>query len=226
MRSRALRPVALLVIVALVLLGLGSPGYAASANAAPVGAPIQAAAVRYDGETIFRGLAFGQGPVARLFPELASAPALSPEQAAAVDAIVAQMRAFDPGFFDRFAAAMYGSRVRVRAALESANELGKRSILAINARYSSAAASSEQGQCLVFPLVVVAVLAVAGAVVVVAAGAVALVAAGAVAVVLWVWLWFWWANTPAEAEQASLARDIWSDNIVRTMRAPVASIAR
>ena len=224
MRPWALRHIGLLVIVALVLLGEGSPGYAASASGAARSGSIQAGPVRYDGETILKGLAFGQGPVARLFPELASTPPLSAQAAAAVDMIIAQMRAFDPGFFARFAAATYsGSRVRARAALENANELGKRSILAINARYSSAAVSPEDGACLATVAAVLAAVAVAvvlvAAVVVLAAGAA--VAAGAVAVVVvaWFWVWLWRAPTPAEAQQASLTRDIWADKIARAMRA-------
>lgn len=215
MRPQALRHIAWLVVVALVLLGEGSPGYAASTSGAPFGVPIQAGAVRYDGETILRGLAFGQGPVARLFPQLASTPSLSAEGAAVVDAIIAQMRAIDSGFFDRFAAAMYGSRVRVRAALENANELAKSAILAINARYSSAAASPDQGDCIVIVIIALVALVVVGGIIVVVLGAGAAVT---VAVAVRFWVWFW-AATPAEAQQASLGRDIWTDKIARTLRA-------
>jgi len=216
MRPQALRHIAWLVVVALVLLGEGSPGYAASTSGAPTGVPSQAAAVRYDGETIFRGLAFGQGPVARLFPELAATPPLSAEGTQVVDAIIAEMRGIDSTFFDRFAAEMYGSRVRVRAAIESANELAKSAILAINARYSSASTSSEQGDCILVLVIALVVLAVVGGVIlaVVAAGAVV-----AVAAVAWFWVWFW-APTAAAAQQASLARDVWTDKIARAMRAP------
>src|SRR5438132_13869246 len=64
------------------------------------------AAPRFDGETLYRGLAFAQGPVAALCPEFAS---LAPPSAAAiaiVDRIVTGIRRIERSFFPRFASAV------------------------------------------------------------------------------------------------------------------------
>jgi SdpC family antimicrobial peptide len=75
---------------------------------------------RYDGETIFRGLYFGRGPVAELFPEiwkqerfLERKKLLTPEEERRIaeiqDKIIARIREKDNGFFDRFQRAMQSS---------------------------------------------------------------------------------------------------------------------
>ena len=64
------------------------------------------AAPRFDGETLYRGLAFAQGPVAALFPEFASLPPPSAEAIAIVDRIVTRIRSIEPSFFPRFASAI------------------------------------------------------------------------------------------------------------------------
>lgn len=83
-------------------------------------APIAAAASDpLDGESAFRGLAFGQGPVARRLPEIADAPAHDAGAAAIVDDVIAAVRATDPSFFGRFGAAMQsGDRIQIREALD------------------------------------------------------------------------------------------------------------
>lgn len=69
---------------------------------------------RYNGETIFRGLIFGIGPVARLVPEIwdtnmlsaISAPEMKEKWAEVTDRVVTGIRTRDAGFFDRFAEQM------------------------------------------------------------------------------------------------------------------------
>ncbi len=84
----------------------------------------------YDAETIFRGLFFGVGPVASLFPEIwedaALAPAIAkmramPETPALIDGIIARVDANDPELLARFASDVQsGDHVRVSKALEDA----------------------------------------------------------------------------------------------------------
>jgi SdpC family antimicrobial peptide len=81
-----------------------------------------------DGETIFRGLVFGEAPVAGIFPEIWGQ--VSPvdiqwtaEQHQAVEAakteLVARMETADPSFFARFHAALTSGRhVRIARALD------------------------------------------------------------------------------------------------------------
>ena len=194
----------LAILIAVSLVGATAPPALAAGSSTGI-AQRSAASPRLDGETIFRGLVFGQGPAAQLFPELANTPVATPEQAAAINTIVAEMRTLDPTFFDRFGRAMHsGSRVRVRAALEETNSLGQQAVSALNAVRDPGLAQQE---CLfVF---------IAGAVVlvVVAAGA-----AAVVAVVVWLWFWFWAPSAQAQA-QSTLIRDQWSTKIATTLKA-------
>lgn len=97
----------------------------------------------YDGETIFRGLILGDGPVAKLFPEIWQDPQVlayrqraeqqnSAEQiAAARQKLIHTLRGQDPTFLSRFGTEMQsGDPVRVEGALTElssrfANELSK-----------------------------------------------------------------------------------------------------
>jgi SdpC family antimicrobial peptide len=95
--------------------------------------------LRYDGETIFRGVFLDDGPVTKLFPEIWENPTVvgyrdqavqagSEEQAAAgQQALIAALRAQDPTFFDRFGKEMQsGDRIRIKAAMtEARNRLIK-----------------------------------------------------------------------------------------------------
>ena len=97
----------------------------------------------YDGETIFRGLILGDGPVAKLFPEIWQDPQVlayqqraeqqnSVEQiAAGKQKLIDLLRAQDPTFFSRFGTEIQsGDPVRVEGVLTEmtsrfANELSK-----------------------------------------------------------------------------------------------------
>ncbi len=87
---------------------------------------------QYDGETIFRGVMFGVGPVAKLFPEYYSAPqdgnkqdaskndnrAVGPEQR-----IIDAFRAQDPAFFEKFGKDMQsGDHVKINQAIDGAHQ--------------------------------------------------------------------------------------------------------
>jgi len=200
------------LLVAVLIVGVSSR----PALAAPASAPTLAAAAgpaRLDGETLFRGLAFGQGPVAKLFPELASAPVASPAEAAAIDAIVAQMRTLDPRFFDHFGVALQtGDRFRIRAALEDANVLGQRAIIVLSGQTDPGLGV---GDC----VVLIFVLAIVTVGVLVAA----LVRYGAVynvAVAIRFVHWFFPMTSEAQ-RQSALARDVWANKIAKTLRATV-----
>lgn len=79
----------------------------------------------YDGRTLYVGLAFGQGPVAALFPELEGLHSMAAGHEDYVNATVSEMASLDPTFFERFAHEIQsGDRVRIRAALAEADDLG------------------------------------------------------------------------------------------------------
>ncbi len=95
----------------------------------------EAAELPYDGDTLFRGVFFAAGPVAKLLPEIwrnpevaayfeQARPAVPAEQAAAsIDQIVGALNAQDPAFFGRFASDMQsGNRVRISQAFQEARE--------------------------------------------------------------------------------------------------------
>lgn len=209
MRRPGLRGIVALLLAVILVGVMSRPALAARENAPGLAA---AGAARFEGETLFRGLAFGQGPVAKLFSELANVPVASPEETAAIDAIVAQMRTLDPRFFDRFGVALQtGDRVRIRAALEEANVLGQRAIVVLSGQTDPGLAV---GDCVVL-IVVLAIVAVG---VLVAA----LVRYGAVyniAVAIRFVHWFFPEPTSEGLRQSALARDVWANKIAKTLRA-------
>lgn len=88
-----------------------------------------------DGVTVFRGVLLGDGPVAKLFPEIWESTLLArylqradqapaSEVAVSKQKIVDLLRAQDPTFFDRFGTAIQsGDRIKIQQAL---NEAGTR----------------------------------------------------------------------------------------------------
>jgi SdpC family antimicrobial peptide len=156
-------------------------------------------AVSYDGETLYRGLVFGQGPVAQLFPELAQTPTASPEAAAAIDRLIKRMSELNPSFFARFAGSVQsGDRVRIRSALEDADAVTKEAIASLGG--SLAASGNARGDQVEITIFVFEILAIAVAVVAVVDVAVVVAPAGA-----------------AVQEQTTLARTKWSDKIARAL---------
>ena len=90
---------------------------------------------RYDGETIFRGLYFGQGPVAEMFPELWKQERYleTKKQLTSGDEhrltelqnkMVGRLRDLDKGFFDRFGETMQsGDHLAIQKSLEETGKL-------------------------------------------------------------------------------------------------------
>ena len=86
-----------------------------------------------DGEVLFRGLVFGEGAVAKIFPEIWGGkeiddPSWTTEQRDAVvttkTALIADMRTADPQFFDRYAASLQsGDRLRIERTLDESATL-------------------------------------------------------------------------------------------------------
>ncbi|GAA2878600.1 hypothetical protein GCM10010517_40670 [Streptosporangium fragile] len=114
---------AVAITAAAVLTTQATPAQAV--GNAPATAPHNVLAQQsYDGETVFRGLFLGIGPVAEKFPEFPKPPVdLLKQQEQAAEKYIAAIRADDPAFFDTFGTDMTsGDRVRVLAAMTSANE--------------------------------------------------------------------------------------------------------
>ncbi|MEP6993995.1 MAG: hypothetical protein ABI968_05685 [Acidobacteriota bacterium] len=116
--SRNRRFALMLLVSALV----GTPLLCASSDA-PSNLPLE-------GETIFRGLFFGSGPVARMLPEIWSLTGLphpDPDAPLTGDqtALLGRLAADDPSFFDRFGRAMSsGDRLLIQGILaESAGRI-------------------------------------------------------------------------------------------------------
>ncbi|MCT9928956.1 hypothetical protein N5079_01845 [Planotetraspora sp. A-T 1434] len=82
----------------------------------------------YDGETIYRGLILGIGPVADLFPEFRRPVAeVTEEQARFADDVIASINAKDREFLTTFGTEMTsGDRVRIDQAFADAQEITRR----------------------------------------------------------------------------------------------------
>ena len=189
------------------------PDVAAAASARAQPAAHSTAAPRFDGETLYRGLAFAQGPVAALFPEFASLPPPSAEAIAIVDRIVTRIRSIEPSFFPRFASAIQkGDRVRIRAAIDNARTITEQ---AIQQEFGASNQAKPTGPDCIFISVVL---------VVTAAGVVALLAVvSAVTVVNFEVTGNVMINIDyvlaGSASSSTLANDLWIDSIARTLKA-------
>ncbi|MDB4951460.1 MAG: hypothetical protein JWM27_4109 [Gemmatimonadetes bacterium] len=123
------RRLAVLTVTTVAVLG----GAASVAGFAPNRAVRAEARAAYDGETVFRGVFFGEGPVAARLPEMwkerrlgtySGAVGAAHATAAVEDEIVAEMRLRDPAFFDRFGAALQSGRhVAVDQAMREAADM-------------------------------------------------------------------------------------------------------
>lgn len=110
---RNLKRIALLLLILGVSVGLVNTPVLANSNGNS-----EHHAKIYDGETLFRGLIFGQGPVAKLFPNVWPAEirekANNPKAKKAVDLIIDQIKSDNPTFFDEYAAVMQsGNYVKI-----------------------------------------------------------------------------------------------------------------
>lgn len=209
-----MRPLALALTLALLLTNfVGVLPVAAS----PASAVAQARMERFDGETLFRALAFAQGPAAARFPEFASFTPLSAQQLAVVDRLVARIRQVDRGFFAAFASIQNGNRPNIRVQLERAGATLHEAILA---EFGAPASGGTQPACIdiVVFVALVVVLDIAAVVTVVidvtAAEVVNLVLTGNVALNVD----FFFAPVAGGGVGLSpLAKDQWVDRIAQRL---------
>jgi SdpC family antimicrobial peptide len=141
---RTTRPFAIVLTLALVLTNFIGASPVAAASAAG-GTQLQSRSQRFDGETLFRALAFAQGPAASLFPEFAGFKAPSAQQLAVIDRLIARLGQMDPGFFASFASIQNGNRPNIRRQLERA---GLKLHEAINAEFGAPTAGGVQPACI------------------------------------------------------------------------------
>ncbi|MGP3610970.1 sporulation delaying protein family toxin [Anoxybacteroides rupiense] len=83
---------------------------------------------QYDGETIFRGLVFGQGEVAKYFPEIWSNDLLKEANKKEVKQIanilISGIKKSDPNYFNELKEAVYsGEHLKIQASLNKGGEL-------------------------------------------------------------------------------------------------------
>ncbi len=197
------------VVLAILMTGITSPMFAAGKDREPVlDRPL-------DGETLFRGMYFGQGPAAGLFPEIWKNPRViemlkNVDMAKSMEAqnkFVDLLRQEDATTFTRFAEEMQsGNQVRVRDMLvELGERMRKISTERMGADSESVGASpGVHGQCVVLAVVVAVVVVVAVAV--------------AVAVYVYLYIEFYGPDIQKiDAESSRLERDIWIDSVAQRL---------
>lgn len=204
--TRSKRFIASAAAGAAIIASTGSASQAAVPISTVASPPVQAASAP-NGEAIFRGLFFAQGPVAAKFPALAAADVAPPvELSASLNRLVAELRKNDPTFFDRFGAAMTsGKRHRIAAALSDAQQS---MVTVVRERQGSESPQgAAKGDCIWAFAVAVVTLAVAGNV----AYAVNAVRSGNVA---WNVNWFWSAPNDSTSK---LRQERWVNEIATAL---------
>ncbi|EJP85789.1 MULTISPECIES: sporulation delaying protein family toxin [Bacillus] len=83
---------------------------------------------QYDGETLYRGLVFGQGEVAKTLPEVWTderiKEASKKENKEVSDAVIKAMKENDPKYFDELQKAVYsGDPIKIKSSLEKGGKL-------------------------------------------------------------------------------------------------------
>lgn len=83
---------------------------------------------QYDGETLYRGLVFGQGEVAKTLPEVWTderiKEASKKETKEVSDAVIKAMKENDPKYFDELQKAVYsGDPIKIKSSLEKGGKL-------------------------------------------------------------------------------------------------------
>ena len=162
------------------VIGLGLLALAlATLTSTPVAQAQPPSPSHFDGVTVFRGIYFGNGPVARLLPEIWDAPSVrhirpaltSPKTLAVEAQLIHRLQQRDPRFFDRFASQLQsGNPVMVSAGLHEANSTLRDVLASLPGRQPSAVpVSSAGGDCVYLPVVLAAAAAVAAYFVVAAA---------------------------------------------------------
>jgi hypothetical protein len=158
------KPVSFILALTLVATMVNGDHPAVAASNVPNSshAAVRPATDGYDGVTLYRGLAFGQGPVGALFPELEGLRQLTAKSDDRISAMVDQIAMADPTFFDRFAADIQsGDRVRIRAALQEADSIGAVASSRIAISQNSAYDVVDQSDIIVLVITLVIVFVIA-----------------------------------------------------------------
>ena len=193
-----------------------------------LGSPIvgkgQGAPPSFTGEQIFRGVLFGEDPVAHLFPEVWSSEQVSEqlntkEKVVAWDAVkeqvVTHVKATDPTFMDEFGVEMQsGEHLRIEAALKEASQKITTAMQSLGAMNSDGSLSTEYQGDMACSVAVVCVAAVAVAVwkwvAVVDVAAVAVVAAVALAI----WRYVGRTRTGVSQEQWPSEGNLFRESLI------------
>lgn len=182
----------------------------------------------YDGQTLLRGLFFGIGPVAELFPEIWDSPRvrqlreanqLSPELLSKnVDAMIGKLNEEQPKFWVSFADNVQsGDRVRIeKAILDAANLIS--AVVSVNVTTDGLPCNVVVTDPSVSKPTVVAVDAAAAAAAVVTIAAAA--AAVAVTIVAVVVIFFFFLGASGDDDKNSTLRRDWSIDLIATRLGP------
>lgn len=177
-----------ILIISIVFLGSPLLSFAQSQSSS-----------KFTGEEVFRGILFGEDPVAKLFPEIWASDEVAEqldtkEKVKAWEAlkeeVITHIKTNDPTFMDRFGVEMQsGEHLRIQNAMSEASEKITTALKALGAMTPDGEFSTTYQGAMACSAVVVCVVAVAVAawkwVAVVDVAAVAYVAA--VAVAIWRW---------------------------------------
>lgn len=147
----------------------------------------------FDGEVLFRGVVFGQGPAGDVLGELTAQTKLTTEVEGEIDRVVDNIREEDPTFFDEFGErAQSGDVLQVK---EAFTDLGQALDTTLqNLGYSDGSNKAVTPACIQVVLFAVAAVVYAGA-------AILQVAAVAVSV--------WYAGPKSAQAQAPLSYEKW-----------------
>lgn len=174
---------------------------------------------KYDGETIFRGIVFGQGPVARLFPEIWPEKLLEKVRKddkvkTVANNIMNKMKNKEPKYFFEFERAVYsGDHLKVDTALKEGGKLLTKVIEEEEMKKPVTIEGAGTGQCVTQVAYLVVAISAAGAyshaVVATAAGAVTVYAAVVAKTTFW---------TSAKSEEdVALKQEMLINNIVNRL---------
>ncbi|MGI6187052.1 MULTISPECIES: sporulation delaying protein family toxin [Bacillales] len=177
----------------------------------------QPSKVKYDGETLFRGIIFGQGPVAHLFPEIWTKDLLSKvnqkETKQVIDHLVARMKAKSPSYFAEFERAVYsGDHLKINKAIDKGGQILDQVIKEDERRVKSGKEGYGTGQCVLYVAYAAAAISAAA----IYSHIVALNAGGAVTIYLAVAVskYFWVGDKPNEL---ALQKEMLINNIVERL---------
>lgn len=153
------RPLMVGAIAASAALAVAIPSHADQLLNAPSATAQSETATEqtFDGQTVFRGLFLGEGPVATAHPELQRVPMVSSTEGSEAwkDDLINDISQADPAFFERFGEAIQsGSRPAIQ---EASTEASAATVEALETRYGQPATQGDMGADCFFGPVAVAV---------------------------------------------------------------------